>query len=800
MERKTRQEVITMDDNNKLFELNKYGKEIERPLNIVYNDKRVDIDAKELFDSSKFNTAYIVTYSSSYSYLVKLLEGFEHVFLVVGCEDSIQEMIGNRVAEIIDNTLFKDKNFAEKVLNNVIKIRYPPPSYTIHSKIYVLTNESGAVRVMFGSANLTPQALSGKHQIEELEVYDSDYNAEKCNEKLNRVKEIWDFCIDYKLSKEAEKVVKDKIEKGIVLLGKEANVGTAEKSIIIVPKINAGKIMDSSIFTLEEQAAILKEQIARDTVFGITPEEKIKEIEEQKKFLSDVLNSQIKEIEKQEKIAKEVLKLTKSKKYGNIEDIPTDVFAKSLSKIIQEFSVQIPKVENSSNFDVLLKYDTLTDKVVITKKDNPTGEIYAKEFEPTVVREQLERLNAFIHAYELFLQHPDKAKEVQKKMFEVILYSFMSPFIWKIRNEIFVQRQSISDIARVPPIMVIMGKSNAGKTKLLEMLHRMIGGSIYYTSYVDLLEIAHAKSDKKNLSRIFAMDTVSLFLVDEVTNIFEGSGESFLKEVANGYYMKPHPCMVCSDNPRYEIHKPDILKRIYYINLPTAMKEDYDSVHAEYEYLTKTVDITKFDNTLHRHFVYKVLEHLSKGDVPFYDINDPLSIGRHVFREMYEYAGLPKPDFISDTKVDDADDDAKKLWYGLYMSVREVKGAVVFENPGKNDSKSDRFIIFNFRYFSNLPSDPKQFTATIEGYVNKLPDYVVADSFLQNGIVRIRRKPFFEWLGKEDDGEDMQETPHINEGTQQVDKQREEQHTERFSIMNLISKMFGRRSESGGKE
>jgi hypothetical protein len=62
-----------MDDNNKLFDLNKYGKEIGRPLNIVYN-KRVDINIKELFDSSKFDTAYIVTYSSSYSYLVKLLE------------------------------------------------------------------------------------------------------------------------------------------------------------------------------------------------------------------------------------------------------------------------------------------------------------------------------------------------------------------------------------------------------------------------------------------------------------------------------------------------------------------------------------------------------------------------------------------------------------------------------------------------------------------------------------------------------------------------------------------------------
>jgi hypothetical protein len=49
-----------MDNNNKLFDLNKYGKEIERPLNIVYNDKRVDINVKELFDTPTFVYSVII--------------------------------------------------------------------------------------------------------------------------------------------------------------------------------------------------------------------------------------------------------------------------------------------------------------------------------------------------------------------------------------------------------------------------------------------------------------------------------------------------------------------------------------------------------------------------------------------------------------------------------------------------------------------------------------------------------------------------------------------------------------------
>jgi len=48
-----------MDDNNKLFDLNKYGKEIGRPLNIVYN-KRVDINIKELFDTPTFVYSVII--------------------------------------------------------------------------------------------------------------------------------------------------------------------------------------------------------------------------------------------------------------------------------------------------------------------------------------------------------------------------------------------------------------------------------------------------------------------------------------------------------------------------------------------------------------------------------------------------------------------------------------------------------------------------------------------------------------------------------------------------------------------
>lgn len=742
-----------MDDNGKLFDLNKYGKEIERPLNIVYNDKRVDINVKELFDSSKFDTAYIVTYSSSYSYLVKLLEGFEHVFLVVGCEDSMQEIIGNRVAEIIDNTLFKDKNFAEKVLNNVIKIRYPPPSYTIHSKIYVLTNESGATRVMFGSANLTPQALSGKHQIEELEVYDSDYNAEKCNEKLNRVKEIWDFCIDYKLSKEAEKVVKDKIDKGLIR-AKNVEADRIENGIIIADVVNANEIINSEILNPEERAILLKEQIVRDSAIGITPEERMRQFEERRNYISTLLSVQVEEAKIQEEFTKEAMRNVKNKKYGDINNVPVKVLAKQISEIIQENQIPLGEAEEEKNFDVMLQYDSATDSVLITKRDDPTGEIYPEEYDTTIIRDQLLRLNLYMESYRLFLQQPDKAKEVQRKIFEVILYGFMSPFVWKIRNEIFMQHQSESEVARIPPIMIVSGDANAGKTKLIEVLYRMIGGSIYM-SYMELLEAMRAGTNKKNLANIFKMKTVSLFLVDEVTNIFDGVGENFIKDVANKYYMKPHPCMIGTTNARYEISKPDILKRIYYIHLPTVMRKDPDSVREENEYLTHTVNITKFDNTLHKYFVHKVLDHIAEGDVPLYDINDPLFIGRHVFKEMYEYVGLPEPDFIPDTRVDDVDENSRRLWNDLYTSAKDIPGAITFDES-EEDGKQEQIIIFNFlRIISNLQST-KQLAEIVEDYKNKLPDDIIANVALKQGLIRLKRKPFFAWIRKKDNFEKKQ--------------------------------------------
>jgi hypothetical protein len=200
------------------------------------------------------------------------------------------------------------------------------------------------------------------------------------------------------------------------------------------------------------------------------------------------------------------------------------------------------------------------------------------------------------------------------------------------------------------------------------------------------------------------------------------------------------------------------------------MRKDPDSVREENEYLTHTVDITKFDNTLHKYFVHKVLDHITKGDVPLYDINDPLFIGRHVFKEMYEYVGLPEPDFIPDTRVDDVDENSRRLWNDLYMSAKDIPGAITFDES-EEDGKQEQIIIFNFlRIISNLQST-KQLAEIVEDYKNKLPDDIIANVSLKQGLIRLKRKSFFAWIRKKDVGD-------------------EQKTSDKLSIKGLIVRMF----------
>lgn len=100
-----------------------------------------------------------------------------------------------------------DPEVLEALTTGKIELRYMKAGERIHSKIYILSDDEGSLRVMVGSANFTNSAFSNSRQYEELIVYDSSYNPLFCKTYLNRFEEIYQNSVDF-LSEKQEKSFK----------------------------------------------------------------------------------------------------------------------------------------------------------------------------------------------------------------------------------------------------------------------------------------------------------------------------------------------------------------------------------------------------------------------------------------------------------------------------------------------------------------------------------------------------------------------------------------------------------------
>lgn len=132
---------------------------------------------KSLFEG--FNTIHAITYSSDINFIYQLIDMFQTAEIIFGCEAvmsfSLQEIMAYQTCLI---EKMRDKMGANKeILINRISDEtlrfYVTRNRTSHQKIYLLSAEDGRKRVIYGSANLSFTAFSGK-QLENICYCDDD--------------------------------------------------------------------------------------------------------------------------------------------------------------------------------------------------------------------------------------------------------------------------------------------------------------------------------------------------------------------------------------------------------------------------------------------------------------------------------------------------------------------------------------------------------------------------------------------------------------------------------------------------
>ncbi|MBQ3541172.1 MAG: NgoFVII family restriction endonuclease [Phascolarctobacterium sp.] len=132
---------------------------------------------QELFKG--FETIHAITYSSDINFLNHLLKLFTNAEIIFGCEATISFTLQEIMAfqtKIIEKIRSKSDNakinLIERIENDTLKM-YVARTQTSHQKIYLLSAEDGRKRVVFGSANMSFNAFSGK-QLENISFCDDE--------------------------------------------------------------------------------------------------------------------------------------------------------------------------------------------------------------------------------------------------------------------------------------------------------------------------------------------------------------------------------------------------------------------------------------------------------------------------------------------------------------------------------------------------------------------------------------------------------------------------------------------------
>lgn len=585
-----------------------------RDLHIVKNGESVIMKDEEIFDSTRFTKLWATTFVASPKFFFESTKTFEEVELLIGIEKNV---VLTNFEEGIRHALSDQKldfwndigeEMREKFLSNRYSIRYSRPGILIHSKIYLLSNEAtGETRVILGSANFTNSGFGKKGQFEEIMIFDND--PKQWDLYWRRYQEIRAYTLDYipeRLRKKPE----------------------PKKEIVITQETRVEYIVSE----LDQLEAIVIPQEEVDSLFRV----------------SEIKKEETEQALKTETYLKTLIKVDRKKQRATFlpaEKVKKDKLYAAITKNYQkqEQSDQRPRIVGKPHPFSLYRQEGENQELVLLAKELPLEE----------KREQLLNLHRFISAYGLFTTREDV--ENQSKIYEAILYAFTSPFIWKFR-ECASEMHGDSARADIRPFMALAGHPRSGKTTVLEFIGMLTGhlGDRPYTSFKDYKDSMR--------EAIMRSEFVYPLLQDEIKDaFFTGKrGEDLVKLVANDL-RGPHPCMIGTTNAEYFSTHPQMLRRIYYLEINNPFKES--SKRESRIYLNEVHE--KVNTSLFRDFVYQMTEAIHKGE-EIYDPDDFLKKTRDIFRGYYEETGVKIPNYFPQGMFNDYEKRGSLIWRNLY--------------------------------------------------------------------------------------------------------------------------------------
>lgn len=591
-------------------------------LHIVHNEEVKDMSMQELFDTKRFNRIRAISFVASPKFFFQMTNGFEEVQLILGIEDG--QVAGSFTTGLqsllaIDKRIEVFQSLSEDVQELLIKdqyrIRYSKKNDPIHSKLYLLDG-LGDTRLMVGSANFTETAFSQRKQYEELLVFD---NSPLFDVYSRRYEDIFNQTVDY---------IPDKLKQTII--GEPINIANSDQ-----------------VFE------VLMEEIKNGSVIAEFTESQIEEL----KLAEHKTQNKQNDFSQLNQVIEIITK--KDRKTGNhILLSPAQIEKKST--VLKSKLSRLNKRTEEVDVRPFMEYYEIN-HLLYKRANDQTLIPFSKVADIDEIKTQLKLIHAFIASYKDYTIQSNS--NTQTRIFEAILYTFVSAHIWKMRDHYVLEEGRGSVRRDIPLFLVLAGRTSSGKTSALEFINLLIGNSNSYLSFEQI--------NKKNMVLdFFNTSNVSPVLVDEVDSKFFTSsaadkGERLIKDVTNNLEGK-HPVFICTTNTTNFDATAQIISRIYYLQIDNTF--DKQKQAASSKFLGEIM--SKVNDALYKDFTYRLSDRIKHGET-FYGTDDFLAIAREIFIEYHEMSDMPIADWFAKQKFDDYNDRGKKIWRELFISNRD---------------------------------------------------------------------------------------------------------------------------------
>lgn len=733
---------------------------------IILNNQVIEgLEIGSIFDSEKYDIFKGVTFSIDQKFAEKHLSNFKETTIVVGIQDSdVQErglsLEQKQIKQLVDNTKILSsglpikmfENFSRSIQDRILEDSYQlriPLSKTIHTKMYLLKNsETGDTRLIIGSANLSNQAFSNTTpQLELLEIRD---NSELFSEYENYfdteiISETVDFFGNSVRKKAKSKAQKEETNVTITFTPKEFGElkvnRISEQFDKIKDSVSSGKIEQTVIDELKEEAKIvdvrskeLKQEFDDvDLAVRITTavvnirtgngkaDVKLHENSEVKKRVSNLLRDNL--------LAKKV----------KAEVLPRDLL------------ISRPAIRTDSNSGLSLgikegESKTEDGSVVENFKYHKIG----RKLDDEGIKKSILLIDSIMKNYKEFV--PNYTSDYGKRVIEAIAFAFTSPFLSEIRQNTSLNSEALD----IPLFAVIGGTGGSGKSKLLNIINRMLGlnDMTEPTTYSELVVDDSVQKNSKTITQLkywmLEEDNVAPLLIDELPDkFFDAKGVQFIKDVANISGKQPHPtpAFICTTNASDMVAKEEaITRRMYYLLNDRKFDDQYRDISTEKynELFNETTD------ELFQDFVLRFSEILSDENTEWKYYNhgkvDFLKNTRTIFEEYFKIAGFESlPDYFPEERVDDTNKTNITMWKRLYTAMPEL-----FKKISDDETNQDIYILklsdldHNFQKDNMYSKEKKPSSVYSEALDNRVlaSTRTKADLFIEFYV-----NQFHDWIG-----------------------------------------------------